>query len=154
MPRRPPDPKRDELRKLGTLNPHPEGVTDDLFRGSDFFDARDLVQVKYEMIRRVDLDKHPVSQSARAFGFSRPVFYKARDAFKGGGLASLVPRRRGPRGGHKLTAEVVDFVGELRAADPALSAPALAAAITARFGLTVHPRSVERAMERKKKRQQ
>jgi hypothetical protein len=68
-------PKRDALRRNGTLNPHPDVVTDSLFRTGDFFDPDDLVQVKYEMLRRVRLDKQSVSQSASAFGFSRPTFY-------------------------------------------------------------------------------
>jgi hypothetical protein len=33
---------------------------------------RDLVQVKYEMLRRVRVDGHSVSQSATGFGLSRP----------------------------------------------------------------------------------
>jgi transposase len=154
MPRRqPPDPKREQLRQQGALNPRPERVSDELFRDTDFFDARDLVQVKYEMLRRVDVEQHPVSQSARAFGFSRPTFYQARGAFKRGGLAGLVPQRRGPRTAHKLSAEVLDFVAELQTANPSLAALDLAAAIAERFGVTVHPRSVERALERKKKDQ-
>ena len=55
----PPDPaqqrKRQTLRRHGTLNPEPESVTDPLFHGNDFFDPNDLVQVKYEMLRRVRL---------------------------------------------------------------------------------------------------
>jgi len=154
MPRRqPPDPKREQLRQQGALNPRPERVSDELFRDTDFFDARDLVQVKYEMLRRVGVEQHPVSHSARAFGFSRPAFYQARGAFKRGGLAGLVPQRRGPRTAHKLSAEVLDFVAELQTADPSLAAPDLAAAIAERFGVSVHPRSIERALERKKKDQ-
>ena len=47
-----PDPKDRPLRQQGSLNPHPDQVTDELFRNNNFFDARDLVQVKYEMLRR------------------------------------------------------------------------------------------------------
>jgi hypothetical protein len=72
------------------LNPNPEKVSDPLFATSAFFDARDLVQVKYEMVRRVRVDGEPVSHSAAAFGFSRPTLYQAR-AIERGGLAALVP---------------------------------------------------------------
>ena len=67
--------KRDALKRHGTLNPHPNAVTDPLFQTGDFFDRDDLVQVKYEMLRRVTVDKQSVTQSATAFGFSRPTYY-------------------------------------------------------------------------------
>jgi hypothetical protein len=44
------------------LNPSPERVTDELFQ--EFFDPRDLVQVKYEMLRRVQTEGQPVGRSA------------------------------------------------------------------------------------------
>src|SRR6476646_10065206 len=53
------DAKRQALRQQASLNPHPEHVRDELFQGNDFFDADDLVQVKYEMLRRVHKDEHP-----------------------------------------------------------------------------------------------
>src|SRR5258708_28751543 len=47
-----PDPKQATLAETRCLNPHPEQVRDEAFLASEFFDARDLVQVKYEMVRR------------------------------------------------------------------------------------------------------
>ena len=105
-----PDPKLDALRQHGSLNPHPERVSDPLFAAADFFDARDLVQVKYEMLRRVRVEGHSVGPSAAAFGFSRPSFYQAQAALQRGGLAGLVPKKPGPRRAHKLSTEVVDFL--------------------------------------------
>ena len=72
------DSKGESLRQQGVLNPHPEKVADPLFRDSEFFDLRDLVQVKYEMLRRVRVDALSVSEVSQAFGFSRPVFYQAQ----------------------------------------------------------------------------
>src|SRR5690349_15686821 len=46
------DPKALLLAQCGTLHPHPQRVQDALFRGSTFFDPRDLIQVRYEMVRR------------------------------------------------------------------------------------------------------
>jgi hypothetical protein len=54
------------LRQRGSLNPRPQAVRDPLFATTEFFDARDLVQVKYEMVRRVQADGQAVSQSAQA----------------------------------------------------------------------------------------
>ena len=147
-----PDPKLVALRLHGSLNPHPDRVQDPLFAGADFFDARDLVQVKYEMVRRVRVDGHPVSRSAAAFGFSRPTLYQAHASLARGGLAALVPKKPGPRRSHKLSPEVVDFLHHARAAEPSLRPPELAERVRARFGRTVHPRSVERALARREKK--
>ncbi len=89
---KPPDPKVDALRQYGSLNPRSDKVVDPLFVSSDFFDRRDLVQVKYEMVRRVRVDGLPVSRSVMAFGFSRPSFYQAQAALEDGGLAALVSK--------------------------------------------------------------
>lgn len=142
------DPKVAALRSDRSLNPRPEDVTDEVFASSEFFDARDLVQVKYEMVRRVRVDGEPVSRSAAAFGFSRPSFYQAAAAVDAHGLAGLVPARPGPRRAHKLTGEVVAFARAAREDDPALRSADLAGLIAERFGVSVHPRSVERALAR------
>jgi transposase len=153
MPKtKPPDPKTQALRQHGSLNPHPDKVADPLFVTSDFFDPRDLVQVKYEMVRRAQVDRHPVSHSATAFGFSRPSFYQAQAQLKRGGLAALVPQKPGPRRRHKLDAEVMTFLQKLRSEDPSLRPRDLAHRIQERFGRKVHPRSVERALARQEKK--
>ena len=143
--------KLDALRQGGLLNPRPERVTDELFHQSEFFDARDLLQVKYEMVRRVQVDGAPVTKSTAAFGFSRPSFYEAQAALERGGLAGLMPKKRGPRGAHKLGTEIMAFIGEAVAGDDSLGAVELVARVKDRFGVEVHPRSIERALERQKK---
>ena len=142
------DPKVQALRAERSLNPRPEAVRDERFASSGFLDARDLVQVKYEMVRRARVDGEPVSRAAEAFGFSRPSFYAAQAALEQGGLAALVPARPGPRRAHKMTGEVVAFARERLADDPTLPSQALAELITERFGISVHRRSVERALAR------
>ena len=133
----------------GLFAPHPEQVTDELFLTQEFFDARDLVQVKYEMLRRVQSEGQSVSQSAANFGFSRPSFYHAQAAFQQGGLPALMPQKRGPKKAHKLTAEVLAFV---RQEDPSLRAVGLALRVNQKYGITVHPRSIERALTRSQKK--
>lgn len=142
------DQKAQELAAARTLNPRPEVVVDEAFRSVEFFDARDLVQVKYEMVRRVEADGAAVSATAGAFGFSRQSYYSAARALADEGLGGLVPSKPGPRGAHKLTDEVLEHLDGLRENDPGLGAAELAAAVQARFGVTVHPRSVERALAR------
>jgi len=142
-------PKRHALRQTSTLNPRPDRVTDALFADSDFFDPHDLLQVKYEMLRRVRSDDFPVSQAARLFGFSRPSFYHAQEAFTRGGLGALVPQKRGPKRAHKLSQKVVAFLERTIAADPAAD---LVATVQQEFGLSVRRRSIGRALARAKKK--
>ncbi len=116
----------------------------------DFFDPRDLVQVKYEMLREVRAAGATVTEATDAFGFSRPTYYQAERAFQDEGLPGLIPKKRGPKAAHKLTDEVVDYVEKIVEEDPSLKGPALTKRITKRFRLTVHPRSIERALARTK----
>ena len=92
-----PDPKEAALAGARCLNPRPEQVTDPEFLASDFFDARDAVQVKYEMVRKVKAEGAPVTQAAAAFGYSRPSYYEAAAALERSGLEGLVPARAGRR---------------------------------------------------------
>jgi transposase len=153
MPKQPhEDPKFESLREQGALHSHPQAVRDELFAGGDFFDARDLVQVKYEMLRRVEKEGSSVTEAATAFGFSRPSYYQAEAAFQAAGLPGLVPLKRGPKEGHKLTAEVMDFVGRILMQEPSLPTAGVTSRIQERFGLVVHRRTIERALARRQKK--
>jgi transposase len=147
-----PDQKMLELKRTGTLNPHPEAVTDPLFQDNPFFDPRDLLQVRYEMLRRHSTEAMSILDAAAAFGVSRPTFYQAQSAFSRAGLAGLLPGQRGPKGGHKVTSDVLDYVASLRAAEPALTTVRCIQAVQEHFGITIHRRSLERALGRGKKK--
>jgi len=146
------DPKVTALREERCLNPHPEQVRDEAFLAQEFFDARDAVQVKYEMVRRVEVDGVSVTAAAAAFGYSRPSYYEAAAALASSGLEGLVPAKPGPRGGHKLTAEILAWAQDRLGADPALRPAALVGPIEEAFGVRVHPRTVERALARHRER--
>ena len=146
------DAKQQALREQGALNCRSKLVSDPLFLGGEFFDPRDLVQVKYEMLRRVQADKHSVAAAAKAFGLSRPSFYQAQSAFEKGGLPALVRKRPGPRRAHKLSAEVLRFIDQRKGQDPSLRSSDLARLVREKFDLAVHPRSIERALQRQKKK--
>ena len=152
MARRRADPKAQTLRQHGCLHPHPEKVSDELFASNEFFDPRDLLQVKYEMLRRVRVDGYSVSHSAARFGLSRPSYYQAQKAYEEGGLPALLPQKPGPRRAHKLSEEVVQALRTALAADPELNAQQLAQLAEARFGVSVHRRSIERALARQEKK--
>jgi transposase len=146
------DGKVSALRHQRALNPRPDRVRDPAFTsGNPFFDAQDLVQVKYEMLRRVREEGQRVSEASATFGFSRPSFYEAQAAFEESGLVGLVPRRPGPRRAHKLSAAVLDVLEGALSEQPRPNSTDLAHLVETRFGLSVHPRSVERALRRRQK---
>jgi transposase len=149
---RKPDPKLAALEESGTVNPRPQDVADPAFIDSDFFDPRDLVQVRYEMLRRVRVDGQTIADAAALFGVSRPTFYKAQADFERDGLAGLLPVKRGPHGPHKITDEVMRFIEDACAIHAGLEVQELIDRIAARFGLVVHRRTVERALARSKKK--
>lgn len=146
------DAKAKALTEYRALNLRAEKVTDELFSQNEFFDPRDIVLVKYEMLRRVRVDGQSVTRAARSFGFSRVAFYQAQAAFEEEGLAGLLPRRRGPRRAHKLSDAVLVFIDQQRVANHTLRAEVLVPMIRKRFGLSVHPRSIERALQRRQKK--
>ena len=148
MAKRRTDPPEEALRAARALNPRPDAVTDEAFAASAFLDPRDLIQVRYEMVRRVRVDGESVSAAVGGFGFSRPSWYAAAAALDEGGLPALLRARPGPRRAHKLTAEVVAFLIATLEAAPDLTSAELAARVVESFGVAVHPRSVERALER------
>jgi transposase len=144
------DEKLTFLRQSHTLHPHPERVRDPLFTsGSPFFDARDLVQVKYELLRRVRVDGYSVASATELFALSRPTFYAALAGWEQAGISGLLPLKTGPRQAHKLTDEVV---GVLLPLSKTMSSVELAAFLEAHHHLIVHPRSIERALKRAAKK--
>jgi transposase len=142
--------KIDALREEGTLNPAPEKVRDPQFREDDFFDPRDVVQVKYEMLRRVSVEKASVTDASDQYGVSRPTYYQARADFEEAGIAGLVPKKRGPRGPRKIQAEVLAFLRTRLVPGEPIRARELARLIQQEFGLDVHPRTIERVVSGKK----
>jgi transposase len=156
MPRRSPeDPKAAALRAAGALHPRPRSVRDEAFGGEqEFFDPRDRVQVRYEMLRRHRVEGRSVSALSAAFGVSRQAFYMTDRVFEKQGIPGLLPRPLGPRRNHKCTDEVLDFVERHRTEEGAKDPQSLAEAVRSRFGLTIHPRSLDRALARRKKKLQ
>jgi len=145
--------KRQALLQSGTLNKSAAKVADPKFKNIAFFDPNDIVQVKYEMLRSAQKNGAGVLKASETFGFSRITFYKTEKAFKKSGLAGLLPRRKGPRRAHKLTEEVIEFVSRLVEQKPDIKSAELVEKIKDRFNLSVHKRSIERAIDRSKKKQ-
>ena len=143
--------KPGRLREAGTLNPHPERVRDRRFAGSDFFDPHDLLQVRYEMVRLVRIDRLTLAKAAERFGVSLPTCFRMVKAFARQGLPGLLPERRGPRGPHKVTPKILQFVDEHRVRHGRTGAAQLVPMIEQRFGVKLHPRGLEKALARRGK---
>ena len=145
-------PKRKALHESGTINTHAGTVNDGAFLGSEFFDPHDLLQVRYEMLRRVSSEGLSITDAVARFGVTRPTFYKAQADFTRAGLVGLLPAKRGPHGPHKITDAVMRFIEQSRQDEPQPDGPTLVERIQQHFGLAVHRRTVERALARSKKK--
>ena len=143
-------PKLKALREEGTLNPTPGEVHDPKFQENEFFDPHDIVQVKYEMLRRVSVENASVSATTEEYGVSRPTYYQTKASFDKGGVAGLAPQKRGPRGPHKLRGQALAFVQQQLVAGEPVRARELAKLVRQKFDLNIHPRTIERAVAGKK----
>lgn len=144
----PQDVKAQFLASYQALHPHPERIGDSLFQQGGFFDPRDLVQVRYELLRRHLVDKQPVTEIIQDFGVSRQMFYVLLRKFQQEGLSGLLPRKRGPKGAHKCTDAILAFVVARRQESPGRSAKELAEDVGKKFGVQLHPRTLERRLSR------
>ena len=93
-----------------------------------------------------------MTQVAAAFGVSRQAFYVADAAFEEQGVPGLLPRSRGPKRAHKCTEEILDFAERWRLGDSGEHDRSLMDAIQGRFGINIHPRSLDRALAKRKKK--
>jgi hypothetical protein len=142
--------KADDLRCCRCWHTAFDRVADPLFRVDDFFDPRDLLLVKYELLRRVRCEGLPVLQAVRRFAVARATYYQAASAGSDRGLLGLLPRRTGPRQGYKLTADLVaTLTGPAQTAAP--SPDDLARRLWEQHRLRVHPRSIARALRPREK---
>jgi hypothetical protein len=87
-----------------------------------------------------------------AFGYSRMTLHQLRKRFAAQGLVGLLPHPKGPQRNHKLTREVMAFVRQTLDTEPALRVADLPRRVRQQFGLTVHLRSIERALAREQKK--
>ncbi|MER8887799.1 helix-turn-helix domain-containing protein [Mesorhizobium sp. M0816] len=140
--------KTDVLIEEGTFNPSPDKVRDPKFRASEFFDPHDTVQVRYEMLRRVSIDKVSVTDASDEYGVSRPTYYQAKANFDTAGIAGLVPAKPGPRGPHKIDDEVLAFLQARLVPGEPVRARELAQLVRRVLDIELHPRTIERALKK------
>lgn len=139
--------KKERLASGSMLHPDVTKVASTLVAQNPFFDPADIAQMKYEMLRCAEVEGCPVTEATRRFGLSRVSFYQARERYEAEGLLGLLPRRKGPAGGHKLTGEVLQFIREHMATQsPVPTWNELSRLVEKQFGTKVHPRSIQRRL--------
>jgi len=143
--------RRESLRMDGALHPDPEKVKCELFTGNAFFDPEDIAQVKYEMLRSVQMEKLSITEASRKFGLSRPSYYQGLEQFEKHGLMGLVPLKSGPKQAHKLTGDVMSFIKEHLDVPGKKDWGKISRQVYEKFGKRVHPRSIERSIRLEKK---
>ncbi len=140
--------KRRQLREAGLLHPQPQRVQDPLFeQAPEFFDAEDHLQVRYEMLRAHLVDRDAIRAICQRFGVSRQTFYTLQAKFLDEGTGGLLPKRPGPRGPRKLTAEVLAFVSQRLGSEAVPSTTELREEIQDRFGVAFHRRTLEKLVK-------
>ena len=139
----------DFLRRARCLHLTPERVQDGRFiEQPDFFDQKDIVQVKYELLRRCKVEGHDVAPTCLNFGFSRTTYYKVQQAFLDGGLPALMGQPRGRLKPIKVTDAVRGYVISEKAKDPKLSARHMVAALKERYNVRLSERMIQYVWQR------
>jgi transposase len=141
--------KEKTLRENGTYNVNHKKVKSRLFESSQFFDARDIVQVKYEMLREVTQGGKSVTAVSEEYGFSRETLYENKRIFEKEGITGLLPKKKGPKGSHKLSGGE-SFINEYIAGKPEAKSSEVAEELEKQTGIKLHPRTIQRYMRKKK----
>jgi len=141
--------KQDILLENGTFNRNYAKVTEQRFVGDDFYDPRDLAQVKYEMLRCVRESNESVEEITVRFGFSRAGFYKIKNSFEKEGLCAFVSNKTGPRNAWKLTKEYQRFIDKYVSENPDVTSEDIMLILKSERGLEVSKRTIERYLNRK-----
>ena len=142
--------KLDVLKENGTYNKRHASVKKAAFIEDEFYDPRDIVQVKYEMLREANDSNRAISAVTEDFGFSRTAFYNIRESFEKDGITALLPDKPGPRQAHKLTEVLQEFIEGYVATFPNASATEITAAIQSEKGIQISKRTIERYTAKKK----
>lgn len=140
--------KNEFLEKEGLLNKKPERVSHSLFKSNEFFDPLDLLQVRYEMLRSVNVDGCSVVSACRTFGFSREYYYKMGRMFSERGFVGLFGAPSGRRPLIALNQELINFIIHKKLEKPKLSGDNICKQIKKIYHVECSTRTVERIIEK------
>jgi transposase len=136
------------LKEIGCFNNNHDNVTAGIFASNPFFDKRDIVQVKYEMIRAASNGEGSITEIAGRHGFSRKSYYQTSKAFEFGGLYALAPQKKGPKRPSKLNPEVTAFINAFIEGRKNAKSSEIAAALESEKGVKLHPRTIYRHLKK------
>ena len=139
--------KKDEMLKNGSFNHRANEVSEGMFKRYQFFDANDIMQVKYEMLRAVEYGNRDVSSTSESFGFSRVSYYKIKKDFDENGIAGLIPKKRGPKGSRKVSQDDIEFAKTLVGTHTKAE---IVAHLKEERGVEISKRTLERQLSDKK----
>lgn len=140
--------KEETLKGNGCFNNNFGHVTAGIFNLNPFFDKRDIVQVKYEMLRAASNKEGSITEIAGAFGFSRKSFYQINKAFDIDGLHALIPKKTGPKKARKLNAEAQGFIESYLSEHKGSGAKEISSALESCMDVKIHPRTVYRFLKK------
>jgi transposase len=143
--------KRRALQEARAFNAHPERVQAIFFHGHPFFDPEDKAQVKYEMLRRRELEGAPLVETCQEFGFTRESYRHIVERFRLEGMAGLFEKKRGRRQPLKVTESVRQWLNNAHEREPNLGAEELAQRLEEQSGVRLSRRTVYRALAHEKK---
>ncbi len=150
------DAKRQALKQARAFNSRPEQLEAELFHTHPFFDPEDKAQVKYEMLRRREVDEAPVVETCREFGFTRESYRHLVERFRSEGMGALFEKKRGRQKPLKVNETVRASLLEQHQKHPGLNADELAVRLEQQTGIRLSRRTIYRVLadteEQKKKR--
>ena len=132
------------LKYVRCLHPTPELVHDERFQEEGgFFDPKDIVQVKYELLRLCHVEGNDVASACARFGFSRTTYYKVYEAFLDGGIPALMGRPKGRPKPIKLNEIVLGYLIAEKAKNPNLAALKMVSDIMNRYAVKLSERMIQ-----------
>ena len=125
-------------------------VTEPRFLDSDLFDPKDLLQVRYEMVRSIKEGVITLDEVPSKYGVSAMTAKRCVSSLEKGGIIALVPERKGPKGPSSLDDESLRFIDSYIAEHPKASGRKVHDALEAEKHVGVSKRTVERYLSSKK----
>ena len=112
-------------------------ISDPRFVPGSFFNPDDSVQIRYEMLRRVENGESTIKDATEMYGYSRQAYYDYRRAFGEGGILALSTKKAGPKGPRKMTDEVKKFFADYLLAHPRATGAELSRELKASTGVEI-----------------
>ena len=142
--------KEEHLRATQTFNTNYAKINDPIFQRSGIMDPRDLLLVRFELVRSLELDGKPIEEVCSQYGISPCTARRYVRDMKERGLIALVPEKRGPNGPSVMTDEIANYIDKYLTDHPKASAGKVYQSLVDAKKVTIGKRTVERYISSKK----